>query len=54
MNYRLQITNYKLQITNYKLQITNYPPEAPPKVDSPQAKDPPLADKLFALGGEIF
>ena len=25
------------------------PPEVPPEVDSPQAKDPPLADKLEIL-----
>jgi len=42
MNYKLQIIRRR----RIRLWRTNYPPEAPPEVDSPQAKDPPLADRL--------
>jgi len=31
---------------NNSMQNAECPPEAPPEVDSPQVKDPPLADKL--------
>ena len=42
---RFQLRLSILQSAFCECRIANCPPEAPPEVDSPQAKDPPLAEK---------